>query len=579
MEDAITMVGGLKTANVDYFGVFDGHSGDSASKFASKKLHTFIEKRLTSKESDIPTLLKLAFKDCQEAMKEAKVDAGTTVVIALIVGNELYIANCGDSRAVLVQGLQAHTITVDHKPSNESERKRIEAIPGGYVHNGRVIGKLAVSRSLGDFSSNPYVSFEPDIFGPFLWNDYSMLILACDGVWDVTSDKEAARIASKGVDPQDSAMKIREDAYKKSTKDNISVVIVWFPMHNVAISEESTSESEESSETSEEEESESEEDVASPRGPAKEGLPVALPKQPSTQQPPGVPRLVMSPRPNQPPTPRHRNSLPKPIKPNNSSGQTTPRQGAPASPRQMLQAKPYTPRQAGPPTPRQNAPPTPRQNAPPTPRQNAPPTPRGVPIQNSPPSPRQANNSPRQMKQSSRNTLPPQKHIPTLTPRSANPPETQPNIDPPGLSWAQIVTKNSPRGTNTPPNPQTAVSKSPRGSDQILNPSRMTTSQRNLKVENPRQQQEIPVLPSQKASSSRIGNSSNSAPKRTQSWTLSPNEIPQWKHEQLKREEKWHEREEKEKSKKALEIQKIAARASKSGNPSVSAKNLASNIQ
>ncbi len=40
--------------------------------------------------------------------------------------------------------------TQDHKPTDDAERRRIQAA-GGYVLNGRIDGGLAVSRALGDF--------------------------------------------------------------------------------------------------------------------------------------------------------------------------------------------------------------------------------------------------------------------------------------------------------------------------------------------------------------------------------------------------------------------------------------------
>lgn len=58
---------------------------------------------------------------------------GSTAVTAIVIdGKDLYIANIGDSRAVICENGCANQITVDHEP--DSERKRIEK-QGGFVTN------------------------------------------------------------------------------------------------------------------------------------------------------------------------------------------------------------------------------------------------------------------------------------------------------------------------------------------------------------------------------------------------------------------------------------------------------------
>lgn len=76
----------------------------------------------------------------------------------MITPDKIFCANAGDSRAVLArsstplgQPMQAVALSIDHKPENLDERRRIEAC-GGFVEDNRVNGSLNLSRSLGDFT-------------------------------------------------------------------------------------------------------------------------------------------------------------------------------------------------------------------------------------------------------------------------------------------------------------------------------------------------------------------------------------------------------------------------------------------
>ncbi|KNC53973.1 leucine-rich repeat protein [Thecamonas trahens ATCC 50062] len=296
MEDALLVGWQLWSepdgSPVDLFGVFDGHGGSFGSKFAADTLPdvvtamrrddgrpALLEGSATAQFEAVATLLSDALRKTESSLKSAikarlrKMPrlkfVGSTGVMALAVAKKLYIANIGDSRAVLwvpalpsgavlgstgpVAQVHKHQpppdypwthleassgfikrLSHDHKPESADERTRIRS-QGGYVGDEcRVNDIVAVSRAIGDFYVKPYVSLCPDITGPFELDGLSgsVLVLACDGVWDVLSDGQAmttilAELAAPGPDPcARAASRVRDLAYQLGSGDNISVMVI-----------------------------------------------------------------------------------------------------------------------------------------------------------------------------------------------------------------------------------------------------------------------------------------------------------------------------------------------------------------
>ena len=99
--------------------------------------------------------------------------SGSTASVVVLFRDHLLVANIGDSRVILCcsTGTASSTssfpvrLTVDHTPYDVEERSAVES-RGGFVTNDgvhRVNGKLAVSRSFGDYSISSFISAKPDI--------------------------------------------------------------------------------------------------------------------------------------------------------------------------------------------------------------------------------------------------------------------------------------------------------------------------------------------------------------------------------------------------------------------------------
>ena len=142
--------------------------------------------------------------------------------------NVLYIANLGDSRAVISKGGTAERMSVDHKCDNAEEVKRIKG-GGGIILDMRVGGVLAVTRAFGDHSLRKSgLSAIPHIVKYTLKPFDKFLVIASDGIWDELSDQDAINYCNEDMPSKKIAEMIVKTAIDKGSKDNISVIVVKF---------------------------------------------------------------------------------------------------------------------------------------------------------------------------------------------------------------------------------------------------------------------------------------------------------------------------------------------------------------
>lgn len=256
------------TPRTRYFGVFDGHWGTRAARFASRALYQNIELALAHlPEGAAPdeAALRWAFQRTQAefvaSFSLAGDRSGATATMALLRNDTITVANIGDSRAVLCCDADGAAIqmSVDHTPENATERRRIEGTKDGFVEvrGGipRLQGKLAVSRAFGDghlrefgLSSDPFVmSRRRDA------RRDEFAILASDGLWDVLGNAEAvsmvrmalaefadhraggrgpasARLQERAAQArsgfQFASERLALEAYVRGSTDNIGVLVI-----------------------------------------------------------------------------------------------------------------------------------------------------------------------------------------------------------------------------------------------------------------------------------------------------------------------------------------------------------------
>ncbi|XP_051166646.1 protein phosphatase 1B isoform X2 [Leptopilina boulardi] len=250
MEDAHKAITGLDGGLTDwsYFAVFDGHAGALVSAHSSKHLLECIMHTEEFKAENVIKGIHSGFLRLDDEMRDlpemssGNDKSGSTAVCAFISPRNVYIANCGDSRAVLCSSGNPIFSTRDHKPGLPAEKERIQKA-GGSVMIQRVNGSLAVSRALGDYEyknvegcgpCEQLVSPEPEIFVLDRQDENDeFLVLACDGIWDVMTNEDLCNFIHSRLLITDDLVAVTNQVIDtclyKGSRDNMSIVLVTFP--------------------------------------------------------------------------------------------------------------------------------------------------------------------------------------------------------------------------------------------------------------------------------------------------------------------------------------------------------------
>jgi len=242
--------------HMTFFGLYDGHGGRATVDFVVKVLHINLEHQLKlHPNASLLDAFQNAYKATDGQLRRQNIlRSGSTAVTCVIRVDDgkrmLYTGNVGDSRAVLCRAGKAIRLTKDHKASLAEEAKRITDAGGFIGRNKRVNGVLAITRALGDhmLKENDIVSAEPHVVATEICPDDSLLLLACDGVWDVMTDQEAVdfvaskfrmskELAEEQRGPGDPPLNLNElaehacralvrEALDRRSLDNVTVMLV-----------------------------------------------------------------------------------------------------------------------------------------------------------------------------------------------------------------------------------------------------------------------------------------------------------------------------------------------------------------
>lgn len=229
------------------FCLCDGHCGNQTSAKVQTLLPAVLRENLAAATGigglirgaeSLPSALRDVFLQIDAAVMG---EDGSTMSVVLLSPNEggsvsLVAANVGDSAVVCAdfkRMMKTH-LTDEHRVTNATEQQRLRDTGSVLTHNGTRLMGLNLSRSIGDralkeinagFLAVPYVSRVHTVQS----GESLILLLASDGLWDVTTTTMVVQIAHGVLSehPGDLSLLcqvLMDHAIKRRSRDDITIV-------------------------------------------------------------------------------------------------------------------------------------------------------------------------------------------------------------------------------------------------------------------------------------------------------------------------------------------------------------------
>ena len=278
---------------ISYFGIFDGHGGEECSEFLKNNYMNYLVENANF-PFDIKLSMIESFQKIEEDFFKLKckdnIDdsdkSGSCALVSVIFDNKVYIANIGDSRAIMSigGGTKVRQLTADQKPDNIKEFER--ALKNGskiylddnddpdrdeskieFIKDKAELEKmkeikensteekifrvypsdLAVMRTIGDikakkkeFGGIPGTIINiPEVYIFDINSSDDFIVMGCDGIFDDLSNQEIVnaawtvfknRATEKNYDIHELSLEacdlVIKSALEKQTTDNLSCIII-----------------------------------------------------------------------------------------------------------------------------------------------------------------------------------------------------------------------------------------------------------------------------------------------------------------------------------------------------------------
>jgi pyruvate dehydrogenase phosphatase len=225
-------------SSVFFCGCYDGHGGEEAVEYVQRNLYRNIKQHLLSDSPSVTDAIVAGFQATDQQFhhrslaqfekgKWSSCSVGACAVVAMVVNQKLYVASCGDCRAIMAfrdpdGTLCVEQITLDHSANDAREQERLRILHPDELdivrevgaQNFYVKGRLQPTRSLGDTYmkvqevnrapmprglrirgsfTRPYISAVPDVFEVDLADRQpEFLVLGSDGLYGEMTNEEIA---------------------------------------------------------------------------------------------------------------------------------------------------------------------------------------------------------------------------------------------------------------------------------------------------------------------------------------------------------------------------------------------------
>lgn len=215
--------------------VCDGMGGLAGGEIASKAAAESLADAWFAKKNvrDIPGFLEEEAVKADEKVFQQKnengerIRAGTTIVAAIIRGNELYWLSVGDSKVYIIRGEEILSVCREHnyRMALDQQLEQGELTPEEYAAEEYRAEALISYLGMGNMTLMDLNR------QPFLLEDGDIVLLSSDGLYRSLSEEEIlCLVKGHGEDMQRTADALTQAALgeKKSGQDNTSVVLMRY---------------------------------------------------------------------------------------------------------------------------------------------------------------------------------------------------------------------------------------------------------------------------------------------------------------------------------------------------------------